>query len=90
MEHIELQRLSKDELIDLVLNLQRPLNNSNDSSTRPSTDKKVRRESSRPGNAKPGHAPQLNITQKTLSFVITCQSILSAVTTYKFVIQQWN
>lgn len=57
MERTELQRLSKAELIELVLRLQRPVKNSGNSSKPPSTDKKARRENSRPGGAKPGHEP---------------------------------
>ena len=52
-----MQRLSKDELIDLVLQLQRPDKTSRTSSKPPSTDKKERRENARPGGAKPGHEP---------------------------------
>ena len=57
MERTDLQRLSKDELIDLVLKLQRPDKNSRTSSKPPSTDKKEKRDNSRPGGAKPGHEP---------------------------------
>ena len=42
-------------MIELVLRLQRPEKNSRNSSKPPSTDKKARREGSRPGGAKPGH-----------------------------------
>jgi hypothetical protein len=52
-----LQRLSKDELIELVIQLQRPDKTSRTSSKPPSTDKKEKRENSRPGGAKPGHEP---------------------------------
>lgn len=55
MERGDLQRLSKDELIDLVLQLQRPEKTSGTSSKPPSTDRKERREKARPGGAKPGH-----------------------------------
>ncbi|MEF2074945.1 IS66 family transposase [Consotaella aegiceratis] len=55
MERSDLQRLSKDELIDLVLRLQRPGKTSRTSSKPPSTDRKERRERSKPGGAKPGH-----------------------------------
>jgi hypothetical protein len=57
MERTDLQRLSKDELIELVLRLQRPDKTSRTSSKPPSTDKKEKRENSRPGGAKPGHEP---------------------------------
>jgi hypothetical protein len=49
MERTDLQRLSKDELIDLVLQLQRPDKTSRTSSKPPSTDKKEKREHARPG-----------------------------------------
>jgi transposase len=61
----ELERLSKGELINLVLKLQRPGKTSRTSSLPPSSDQKSewepppgkeeRREKSRPGGAKPGH-----------------------------------
>jgi len=57
MDRTDLQRLSKDELIELVLQLQRPEKTSRTSSKPPSTDKKEKRENSRPGGAKPGHEP---------------------------------
>jgi len=55
MNRDELERLSKEELIDLVLRLQRPEKTSRTSSRPPSTDRKERRENARPGGAKPGH-----------------------------------
>jgi len=55
MGRIDLERLSKEELIELVLRLQRPDKTSRTSSKPPSTDRKERRERSRPGGAKPGH-----------------------------------
>lgn len=57
MDRSDLQQLSKDELIDLVLRLQRPDKTSRTSSKPPSTDKKEKRQNSRPGGAKPGHEP---------------------------------
>ena len=57
MDRSDLQHLSKEQLIDLVLRLQRPDKNSRTSSKPPSTDKKEKRENSRPGGAKPGHEP---------------------------------
>jgi transposase len=57
MDRTDLQRLSKDELIELVLRLQRPDKTSRNSSKPPSTDKKEKRENSRPGGAKLGHEP---------------------------------
>jgi len=55
MPRDELERLSKAELIELVLRLQRPEKTSRTSSKPPSTDRKERREQARPGGAKPGH-----------------------------------
>src|SRR3954464_4165096 len=55
MGRSELERLSKDELIELVLRLQRPEKTSRTSSKPPSTDRKEPREKSKPGGAKPGH-----------------------------------
>jgi hypothetical protein len=54
MNRDDLQRLSKDELIDLVLRLHRPDKTSRTSSKPPSTDRTERRERSKPGGAKPG------------------------------------
>jgi len=55
MGRSELERLSKDELIELVLRLQRPAKTSRTSSKPPSSDRKEQREKSKPGGAKPGH-----------------------------------
>lgn len=55
MDRGDLQRLSKDELIDLVLRLQRPEKTSRTSSKPPANDRKERRDKARPGGAKPGH-----------------------------------
>lgn len=55
MERGDLQRLTKEELIDLVLKMQRPEKTSRTSSKPPSTDRKEQRERSKPGGAKPGH-----------------------------------
>jgi transposase len=57
MDRTDLQRLSKEELIELVIQLQRPAKSSRNSSKSPSTDRKEKRENSRPGGAKPGHEP---------------------------------
>src|ERR1700677_3741222 len=57
MDRTDLQQLSKEQLIELVLRLQRPDKNSRTSSKPPSTDKKEERENSGPGGAKPGHEP---------------------------------
>ena len=55
MNRGELEGLTKPELIDLVLGMQRPDKTSRTSSKPPSTDRKAKREGSRPGGAKPGH-----------------------------------
>ncbi len=54
MDRTDLRRLSKDELIELVMRLQRPDKMSRNSSKPRSTDKKEKRENSHPGGAKPG------------------------------------
>jgi len=55
MGRSDLERLSREELIELVLRLQRPQKTSRTSSKPPSTDRKERREQAKPGGAKPGH-----------------------------------
>jgi transposase len=55
MSRSDLERLSKEELIELVLRLQRPDKTSRTSSKPPSTGRKERREQAKPGGAKPGH-----------------------------------
>jgi transposase len=55
MSRFDLERLSKEELIELVLRLQRPAKTSQTSSKPPSTDRKERRDQAKPGGAKPGH-----------------------------------
>src|SRR4051794_36603966 len=55
MSRSDLERLSKDELIELVLKLQRPGKTSRTASKPPATDRKEQREQSKPGGAKPGH-----------------------------------
>lgn len=55
MSRDELAKLSKEELIELVLRLQRPEKTSRTSSKPPSTDRKEKRENAKAGGAKPGH-----------------------------------
>ncbi len=55
MSRDDLEKLTKEELVELVLKLQRPAKTSRTSSKPPSSDKKERRERSKPGGAKPGH-----------------------------------
>jgi len=59
MSRADLEKLTKDELIEAYLSLQAklrlPAKTSRTSSKPPSSDKKERREKSKPGGAKPGH-----------------------------------
>ena len=55
MKRDDLEKLSKEDLVELVLKLQRPAKTSRTSSKPPSTDHKSKREGSKPGGAKPGH-----------------------------------
>ena len=55
MNRNDLERLSKEQLVELVLKLQRPAKTSRTSSQPPSSDKKERRQNAKPGGAKPGH-----------------------------------
>jgi transposase len=55
MGRSDLERLSREELIELVLRLQRPEKTSRTSSKPPATDRKERREQAKPGGAKSGH-----------------------------------
>ena len=57
MDRTDLQQLTKEQLIELVLRLQRPDKTSRTSSKPPSTDMKETRANARPGGAKPGHEP---------------------------------
>jgi transposase len=55
MNREELEGLTKPELVELVLRMQHPDKTSRTSSKPLSTDRKAKREGSRPGGAKPGH-----------------------------------
>jgi transposase len=66
----ELERLSKEELIELVLRLQRPEETSRTSSKPPSTDRKEQREKSKPGGAKPGHEGHSRMMSETPDEVV--------------------
>lgn len=55
MDRTDLQRLTKEELIDLVLRMQRPEKTSRTSSKPPSSDRKARRDRAKPGGAKADH-----------------------------------
>src|SRR3954454_19147927 len=61
----ELERLSKEELIELVLQLQRPEKTSRTSSKPPSTDRKEQRE-----RAKPGHEGHSRVISETPDEVV--------------------
>jgi transposase len=70
MGRSELERLSKEELIELVLRLQRPEKTSRTSSRPPSTDRKEQREKSKPGGAKPGHEGHSRVISDTPDEVV--------------------
>src|SRR5215204_2645880 len=70
MGRSDLERLSKEELIELVLRLQRPEKTSRTSSKLPSTDRKEQRERSKPGGAKPGHEGHSRIISDTPDEVV--------------------
>ena len=70
MGRSDLERLSKGELIELVLRLQRPEKTSRTSSKPPSTDRKAQRERSKPGGAKPGHEGHSRILSDTPDEVV--------------------
>src|SRR5918993_1538692 len=70
MGRSELERLSREELIELVLRLQRPEKTSRTSSKPPSTDRKEQREKSKPGGAKPGHEGHSRIISDTADEVV--------------------
>jgi transposase len=70
MSRSDLERLSKEELIELVLRLQRPEKTSRTSSKPPSTDRKEQRERSKPGGAKPGHEGHSRIISSTPDEVV--------------------
>ena len=70
MGRSELERLSREELIELVLRLQRPEKTSRTSSKPPSTDRKERREQAKPGGAKPGHAGHSRTISQTPDKVV--------------------
>jgi len=70
MGRSELERLSKEELIELVLKLQRPEKTSRTSAKPPSTDRKAQRERAKPGGAKPGHEGHSRVISKTPDEVV--------------------
>jgi transposase len=70
MGRSDLERLSREELIELVLRLQRPEKTSRTSSKPPSTDRKEQREKSKPGGAKPGHEGHSRIISDTPDEVV--------------------
>ena len=70
MDRTDLQRLTKEELIELVLRMQRPPKTSRTSSKPPSTDRKERRDQAKPGGAKPGHEGYNRIISATPDEVV--------------------
>src|SRR5688500_2376164 len=70
MGRSDLERLSKEELIELVLRLQRPPKTSPTSSKPPSPDRKERRDLAKPGGAKPGHEGHSRILSATPDEVV--------------------
>src|SRR5215204_712974 len=70
MGRSDLERLSKEELIELVLRLQRPEKTSRTSSKPPSTDRKEQREKSKPGGAKPGHEGHSRVMREAPDAVV--------------------
>ena len=70
MGRSELECLSKEELIELVLRLQRPEKTSRTSSKPPSMDRKEQREKSKPGGAKPGHEGYSRVMDETPDEVV--------------------
>jgi transposase len=70
MGRSDLERLSKEELIELVLRLQRPQKTSRTSSKPPATDRKERRDQAKPGGAKPGHEGHSRIISPTPDEVV--------------------
>ncbi|ACL59207.1 transposase [Methylobacterium nodulans ORS 2060] len=74
MGRSELERLSKEELIELVLRLQRPEQTSRTSSKPPSRDRKERHEQAKPGGAKPGHEGHRWVISETPDTVLAHRS----------------
>src|SRR3712207_587136 len=70
MDRSDLERLSKEELIELVLRLQRLEKTSRTSSKPPSMDRKEQREKSKPAGAKPGHEGHSRIISDTPDEVV--------------------
>ena len=70
MNRSELERLSREELIELVLRLQRPAKTSRTSSKPPSTDRKEQRQRAKPGGAKPGHDGHSRVMSDTPDEII--------------------
>ena len=70
MGRSELERLSREELIELVLRLQRPEQTSRTSSKPPATDRKEQRERAKPGGAKPGHEGHSRVMSDTPDEVV--------------------
>jgi transposase len=79
----DLERLSREELIELVLRLQRPAKTSRTSSKPPPTDRKERREASRRGGGRPGDEGHSRILSEAFDLAIdhrpdTCSGCCAA------------
>jgi len=70
MDRGDLQRLTKEELIDLVLRMQRPVKTSRTSSKPPSSDRKERRDKAKPSGAKPGHEGHSRVMSEEVDRVV--------------------
>lgn len=70
MGRFDLERLSKEELIELVLRLQRPAKTSRTSSKPPASDRKERRDKAKPGGAKPGHEGRSRVMSEDFDSVV--------------------
>ena len=70
MDRGDLQRLTKEELIDLVLRMQRPVKTSRTSSKPPSSDRKERQDNAKPGGAKPGHEGHSRVMSEEVDRVV--------------------
>ncbi|ACL58096.1 hypothetical protein Mnod_3166 [Methylobacterium nodulans ORS 2060] len=70
MSRRERERLSKAEMTELVLRLQRPEKTSRTSSKPPSRDRKERRAQAKPGGAKPGHEGHSRLISETPDAVV--------------------
>lgn len=73
MDRGNLQRLTKEELIDLVLKIQRPQKMSSASSKPPSSDRNERSEEARPGGVKAGHEGHSRAICEDFDSLVECR-----------------